>query len=141
VDRHEVPIREPPDARAEEWLALLPTARTRTALPRRSYKELHAVHQPAAFTCLPAKTEHGPWTEPAAPEYSPQFAHLLPDSAFLACAASSTYCTATAAGSVGAISGASAASAFRVKSSASDTAAAESAVTRSSPRRVMSEVI
>src|SRR4051812_30690356 len=118
-----------------------PSAGSSTALLQRSYKELQAVHQPAAFTCLPEKTEHGPWAEPAAPSYSAQFAHALPDSAFLARAASSTYCTATAAGSVGAISGASAPSAVRVKSSASGTAAADIALTRSSSRRVMSEVI
>jgi hypothetical protein len=58
---------------------------------RTIYNEAHALHQPAAFTCLPLNTEHPPWVESGAPSYNAQFAHLLPGSAALAFAASSTY--------------------------------------------------
>src|SRR2546423_9430507 len=58
----------------------------------------HAVHHPAAFTCLPGNSWHGPCAEPAAPWYRPQLAQLLPGVAPLACRASATYFTAWASG-------------------------------------------
>src|SRR5205807_319971 len=58
----------------------------------------HAVHHPAAFTCLPGNSWHGPWVEPAAPWYRPQLAQLLPAVAPLACRASSSYFSARASG-------------------------------------------
>ena len=66
-------------------------------------------HQPAALTCLPGNSWHGPWLELAAPSYSAQFAHLLSFVALFSVLASSVYLTFFAAGSSGLSSGRSAA--------------------------------